>query len=67
MFWIIVNCFIIFIMLFSEVMLIMDNFKNYSFSKEEIFFGSCVITLVINIFLIASSIYLYKQTIIIGW
>lgn len=67
MFWIIVNCFIIFIMLFSEVMLIMDNFKNYSFSKEEIFFGSCVITLIINIFLITSSIYLYKQTITIGW
>lgn len=54
-------------MLFSEVMLIMDNFKNYSFSKEEIFFGSCVITLIINIFLITSSIYLYKQTITIGW
>lgn len=67
MFWIIVNCFIIFIMSLSEIMLIMDNFKNYSFTKEEIFFGSCVITLVINIFLIASSIYLYKQTIIIGW
>lgn len=67
MFWIIVNCFIIFIMLFSEVMLIMDNFKNYSFSKEEIFFGSCVITLIINIFLITSSIYLYKQTITTGW
>lgn len=67
MFWIIVNCFIIFIMLFSEVMLIMDNFKNYSFSKEEIFFGSCIITLIINIFLITSSIYLYKQTITIGW
>lgn len=67
MFWIIVNCFIIFIMLFSEVMLIMDNFKNYSFTKEEIFLGSCVITLVINIFLIVSSIYLYKQTITIGW
>lgn len=67
MFWIIVNCFIIFIMLFSEVMLIMDNFKNYSFSKEEIFFGSCVITLIINIFLMTSSIYLYKQTITIGW
>ncbi len=67
MFWIIVNCFIIFVMSLAEIMLIMDSFKNYSFTKEEIFFGSCVITLIINIFLITSSIYLYKQTITIGW
>ena len=67
MFWIIVNCFIMFIMFLLEIILITDNFKNYSFTKEELYFGSFIIILVINIFLIVSSIYLYKQTIIIGW